>query len=138
MINRLYIIIIALAFLNACEKNTSPEQSITIAHQAIKNGELNKAIILIKKAIQLNENDADADLRVSLGKIYLTLGDLDYAAKELNTAKKLGAPTQKWLLPLMQINYLQNENVTISNLWQENKQDLDENNSYEANLFYAL
>ena len=136
MINRLYILIIIITFLSACGKNTSPEQSKILIHQAVENGELNKALILSKNAILLNKNDGD--LRVSLGKVYLALGNLDFADKELSKAQELGIPAEKWLLPLIQVNYLQNEHYTISQLWQENKQYVEQNTFYEANLYYAL
>jgi putative PEP-CTERM system TPR-repeat lipoprotein len=136
MVNRLYILIITLAFLSACGKNTSPEQSKILIHQAIENGELNKALILSKNAILLNKNNGD--LRVSLGKVYLALGNLDFAEKELSKAQELEIPPEKWLLPLIQVNYLQNEHFTISQLWQENKQYVEQNIFYEANIYYAL
>jgi putative PEP-CTERM system TPR-repeat lipoprotein len=136
MINRLYIVIIIITFLSACGKSTSPEQSKILVHQAIENGELNKALILSKNAILLNKNDGD--LRVSLGKVYLALGNLDFAEKELSKAQELGIPAEKWLLPLMQVSYLKNEHYAISQLWQENMQYVEQNTFYEANLFYAL
>jgi putative PEP-CTERM system TPR-repeat lipoprotein len=133
------IIVITFTFLSACEKNTTPEQVLLIAEQAIdsdNSSELNEAIISLKNSIQQHQNNPE--LRASLGKIYLALGELGSAAKELNKAESLGAPAEKWLLPLMQVNYLQNEHDSVSYLWEKYNKDLNQQNSYNPNLFYAL
>ncbi|MDO6487695.1 PEP-CTERM system TPR-repeat protein PrsT [Colwellia sp. 6_MG-2023] len=141
MMKRLHILIIVITFtfLSGCENNNTPEQVLLIAKQAIednKSSELNNAIISLKNSIQQHQNNPE--LRASLGKIYLMLGDLGSAAKELNKAESLGAPAEKWLLSLMQVDYLQNEHDSVSRLWKKYNKDLNPKSRYNANLFYAL
>jgi len=136
--NRLYLVLVLLTsiFSLGCSDNNSPEIAINKANQALNQGEENKAIVLIKSAIQ--KNIKNTNLRILLGNIYLNQGDLNNAEKELNKAQELGASVDEWLLPLIQVNYLLNEHVTISHLWQEYQQSLNQTNFHRAHLYYAI
>lgn len=132
----LITIFIILNFLISCGENTSPEQALIDADQAIENNEVTKAIIIIKGAIQNNIDNPN--LRVALGNNYLRQGDLILAEKELNKAQTLGAIEDAWVLPLIQVNYLLNENIAIEHLWENNKQALNKSNFTKAQLYFAL
>lgn len=62
------------------------------------SGKLNAAIIELKNAIQLQPNNAFA--RITKGNIHFELGEIVYAIKEFQRARKLGARTVDWIVPL--------------------------------------
>ena len=64
----------------------------------MQRGDAQLAIAELKRALQ--EQPENADIRVMLGKIYLTGGDLPYAEKELERAKALGLGSAELMLTL--------------------------------------
>ena len=64
----------------------------------MQRGDAQLAIAELKRVLQ--ERPEDAEVRVMLGKIYLTGGDLPYAEKELERAKALGLGSAELMLTL--------------------------------------
>jgi tetratricopeptide (TPR) repeat protein len=86
-----------LAALAGCDR-ISPEQRIEKARAFVQQGETGLAIAELKHALQ--ESPDDADLRLALGKLYLSASDLPYAEKELSRARALGLDSPELMLAL--------------------------------------
>lgn len=68
------------------------------AHDAMKQGHPNVAVIYLRNAADLAPKNSD--VRIELGFAYLHSGDMTSAVRELRTARSLGAPDAK-VLPLL-------------------------------------
>ena len=84
-----------LVALTGCDQ-ISPEQRIANARAFVQQGEAQLAIAELKHALQ--EVPEDADLRLMLGQLYLSGGDLPYADKELGRARALGLESPDLML----------------------------------------
>ena len=82
------MLLACLSALSACEE-PSPQQRMENARAFLQGGNAQLAIAELKRVLQ--EQPDDAGVRVMLGKIYLTGGDLPYAEKELERAQALGS-----------------------------------------------
>ena len=80
-------LVLALLAISACEQ-PSPQQRIENAKAHLLRGNAQLAIAELKHVLQ--EQPDDAGVRLMLGKLYLTGGNLPYAEKELGRARTLG------------------------------------------------
>ena len=135
--NRISLICLTVLLgLSACSQEKDPQQLLQDAQIASANRNYNHAIVQLKNAIQLDINNPD--LRLALGKAYLAVGELVNAEKELNRAQDLGMPAEKWLVAMMEVNYLLNEMHSINVLWQEFKSDISATQQQRANFYYGM
>ena len=80
-------LILALLAISACEQ-PSLQQRIENAKAHLHRGDTQRAIAELKRVLQ--EQPDDAGVRLMLGKLYLTSGNLPSAEKELGRARTLG------------------------------------------------
>ena len=90
-------LLICLLAIAGCEE-PSPQQRIENAHAYLQRGDLQLAITELKQILQ--ERPDDAGVRLMLGKLYLTSGDLPYAEKELGRARALGLASAELMAAL--------------------------------------
>ncbi|TWX52477.1 XrtA/PEP-CTERM system TPR-repeat protein PrsT [Colwellia hornerae] len=95
-----------LFVLSACSDNESAQSYIAKAEQAIVEKQNNAAIISLKNALKIADDNAHA--RFLLGRLYLSNGDAENAAKELERANKLKYAGDK-VLPLLARAYILTE-----------------------------
>jgi len=81
------------------------QDHIEKAKEYIADNEPRAGIIELKNALQKNPKSIDA--RLTLGNLYLAMGDSAAAEKELERAKKLNAEKSTWILPLTTSHLLQ-------------------------------
>ena len=80
-------LLLALLAISACEQ-PSPQQRIENAKAHLLRGDAQRAIAELKHVLQ--EQPDNAGVRLMLGKLYLTGGNLPSAEKELGRARTLG------------------------------------------------
>lgn len=90
-------LVLGLTALNGCDQ-ISVEQRIENAQAFVQQGDTSRAIAEMKRALQ--EVPEDAHLRLMLGRLYLSGGDLPYAEKELSRARALGLESPELMLAL--------------------------------------
>jgi putative PEP-CTERM system TPR-repeat lipoprotein len=96
---RSVIAIMLVGAISACGASTPQEDlSKGLAYRA--EGKANAAVIEFKNALQKDPDLAEA--RLSLGELYLELGEPDAALKELERALDLGVPSERVLPPLLE------------------------------------
>lgn len=83
------------------------------AVEEVEQGDINAAVIQLRNALQRNPNNAEA--RLLLGKLYLRIGNLPSAEKELSRAHEL-APSDESEIELGQALLLQNEPERVLDL----------------------
>ena len=93
--HRLLALLPMLIALTGCDQ-ISAEQRVENARVFAQQGAANLAIAELKHALQ--EAPDNARLRLMLGKLYLSGGDLPYADKELSRARALGLETPDLML----------------------------------------
>ncbi len=76
------------------------------AKQFISSGKFRSALIQLKNAAQKLPDDAS--IRLLLGKVYLDIGNVASASKELRRARALGAKKDAWRIPLARVFLMQN------------------------------
>ncbi|MGH6896263.1 MAG: tetratricopeptide repeat protein [Geminicoccaceae bacterium] len=84
--------------LASCDDQTAVEQRLENARALIQQGDTRLAIAELKHALQ--EIPDAAGLRLMLGRLYLSEGDLPYAEKELGRARALGLESPELMLAL--------------------------------------
>ncbi len=94
---KIFYILVCLAGLHLPSVVVA-EEYLKEAQVYLDKGEVKSAIIQLKNL--LKENPLDADGRLLLGKSYLKLGDGPSAVKELEKARDLHLPYEKWIVPL--------------------------------------
>jgi len=119
----------------ACGPKTI-EKSIENIDSAIENNNFSVATIELKSAIR--SNPKNSHLRLKLGLLYLSQNKLTGAEKELFKAKELGEDVSKWLLPVVEVNYLLSHSERIINLWDDYKDSLNKSNKLNLDFYYAL
>jgi predicted Zn-dependent protease len=80
-------LLLALLAISACEQ-PSPQQRIENAKAHLLRGDTQLAVAELKRVLQ--EQPDDAGVRLMLGQVYLTGGNLPFAEKELGRARTLG------------------------------------------------
>ena len=90
-------LLIWLLAVAGCEE-PSPQQRVENAGAHLQRGDTGLAIAELKRVLQ--ERPDDADVRLMLGKLYLTSGDLPYAEKELGRARALGLASAELIAAL--------------------------------------
>jgi putative PEP-CTERM system TPR-repeat lipoprotein len=99
--------------ISSCSKLTT-EEYISQAQSKYQNNEPLSAVVLLKSAIS---NDvANAQARLLLGKVYVSLGRVSFAEKELSTALKLGANPNEVVPFLAKSLSMQSKNAEVSDL----------------------
>lgn len=91
---------------SACSDNESAQTYISKAEQLLAEKQNNTAIISLKNALKVDAENAQA--RFILGRLYLSTGDAENAAKELERANKLKYDINK-VLPLLARAYMLTE-----------------------------
>ena len=84
--SKIAIAVCFTALLGACGETETAETHLNQAKTYINNNQLEQSVISLKNAIRLAPKSAEA--RYLLGKMYLSLGRADEAAKELERAIK--------------------------------------------------
>ncbi|MBA6391063.1 PEP-CTERM system TPR-repeat protein PrsT [Colwellia sp. BRX10-3] len=115
--------------LSACIDNESANTYIAKAENSILEKQSNAAIISLKNAIKIDEENAYA--RFLLGRLYLSTGNAESAVKELERANKLNYSADQ-LIPLLARAYILTESdsdvlaleVQVQSLSQLNTQYL--------------
>jgi cellulose synthase operon protein C len=90
-------LLVCLLTIASCEE-ASPQQRIGAAQVYLQRGDAGRAIAELKQVLQ--ERPDDAGVRLMLGKLYLTSGDLPYAEKELGRARALGLASAELMAAL--------------------------------------
>src|SRR5918995_7225628 len=90
-------LLICLLAIAGCEE-PSPQQRIENAQAYLQRGNTRLAVAELKQVLQ--ERPDDAGVRLMLGKLYLTSGDLPYAEKELGRARALGLASAELMAAL--------------------------------------
>jgi putative PEP-CTERM system TPR-repeat lipoprotein len=92
------VIAVSLA-LSACgDKKNSPQVALKEAESAVAKGDFAAATIHLKNALAGNPDDAQS--RLTLGRVYLSMGEFGLAEADLRRALELGV-TQASVLPLL-------------------------------------
>lgn len=112
-LHTLALSLLVLALLSGCAKPTE-EEYIARAESALTTNENLRAIIELKNALLLNNNNGEA--RWLLGKTYLATRDGLSAEKELRRAQDLGVATTSIFLPLAQAYAIQGNHQNILDL----------------------
>jgi cellulose synthase operon protein C len=89
--------LLCLLAVSSCDE-PPPQQRIENAQAFLQRGNAQLAIAELKRVLQ--EQPENAGVRVMLGKIYMTGGDLPYAEKELERAKALGLGSAELMLTM--------------------------------------
>lgn len=89
-------LLIGISHLSGCGKNLSYEEYMTAAESQVEKGDHTSAILSLKNAVKIKSRNVEA--RYELGSVYLDVGDLFSAEKELDKALSLGADFP-YLLP---------------------------------------
>lgn len=101
------ILVLLSLFLAGCAGEISDAQHIENAREYLASGDNSAAVIELKGALQVNSDNAEA--RLLLGSLYLSLGGYADATKELGRAEELGANGDEVLPLLAQALLAQNE-----------------------------
>jgi putative PEP-CTERM system TPR-repeat lipoprotein len=88
--------------------------------QALEKGEVRTAVLELKNLLQKSPDNAEA--RLLLGETYIRQGDGASAAKELEKARDLKLPKEKWISQLAQAYLLKNDTATLLNQLQPDPQ----------------
>ncbi len=99
IIKRKVIFIFSVLLLVACSGEVNDQESVQAATQYIAAQQLRAASLELKNALQANPKNAEA--RYLLGQLYLTIGDMDFAAKEFRKAEEAGWDEGKSRVGLM-------------------------------------
>ncbi|NNG24186.1 XrtA/PEP-CTERM system TPR-repeat protein PrsT [Telluria aromaticivorans] len=90
--------ILLSAGMTGCDRTRPAEELLTEAKEYEQKGDRKAALIQLKNAVAQNPENAEARLR--LGTLHLTLGDAPSAEKELRKAGSLGVADDK-ILPML-------------------------------------
>jgi putative PEP-CTERM system TPR-repeat lipoprotein len=86
---------------------SAEEDLLKQAQDYVQKGEIKSAVIQLKNLLQSDPDNADA--RMLIGESYLKLGDGPSAVKELEKARDLGAPKERWIVLLARAYLLQDK-----------------------------
>ena len=100
-----WIFTLSMLLLFSCVQGVMAEDYLSEAKRHLAEGDVSSAVIQLKNTLQ--EDPANADARLLLGRIYLDLGDGASAEKELKRAKIHRAVEDVWRLNLGQAYLLQ-------------------------------
>ena len=125
---------LALALLTACGgKEATEHYSDALNH--IDKQEFNAAVIELKSAIQ--QAPDNIEFRFTLGKLYLQLGEVLSAEKELQLAAQGGKSPVDVAIPLTRATYLANQYADVLALYPESSNLAPETNDY-VSLYKAM
>jgi putative PEP-CTERM system TPR-repeat lipoprotein len=99
--------LLLLMMVFRCYSVSAEKDPLEQARNYLRKGETKAAVIELKNVLQADSENAGA--RVLLGESYLKLGDGPSAAKELEKARDLGAPTERWIVSLARAYLLQDK-----------------------------
>ena len=125
---------LALALLSGCGgKEATEHYSDALGH--IEKQEFNAAVIELKSAIQ--QAPENIDFRFTLGQLYLELGEVLPAEKELQLAAQGGKNPAEVAIPLTRATYLATHYADVLSLYPESSNLPPEINDY-ISLYKAL
>ncbi|WP_448553935.1 XrtA/PEP-CTERM system TPR-repeat protein PrsT [Thalassotalea montiporae] len=134
--NKVSISAIAIAValsLTACSEHKTAEQYVAAAEKLAASNKFDTAIIELKNAIKMEPKNAA--VRLSLGKLYLKIGNYVSAEKELERAQSLGIDFSELSGELSQL-YSRQSNTKKLYAFLEQGVSL-EDEQYLTILFYA-
>ncbi len=108
--------ILAALVTQGCGKKDAA-QHLQDAQNFINKQEYPAAVIELKSALQ--QEPENAKVRLTLGQIYLQVGDGLSASKELQRAKEFGADLNELALPMAQAFFLAGQFPELANLGKE-------------------
>jgi putative PEP-CTERM system TPR-repeat lipoprotein len=95
------------AVLAGCQRDTPTATLLAEAQQYQQKGDKKAALIQLKNAVAKSPEDSEA--RMALGTLYLDMGDVVSADKELRKAAALGIPAARTLPPLASVMLAQGQ-----------------------------
>jgi len=95
----------------ASASNPEVKQLLADAQKAMESGNVRLALIHLKNAVRIAPDDGV--VRARLGIAFLRAGDLPGAERELRQARKIGAPADLVLPPLLHVMFARNESQAI-------------------------
>jgi len=101
------VLILLLLFVLFTVQAADSSKFLNDAQESLGKGEIKTAVIQLKNALQ--EDPANIDARLLLGKVYLRLGDGPSAEKEIDRAVRLKAAKERWQVDLGKAYLLQNK-----------------------------
>lgn len=91
-------LVLGISTVTGCGQPETVQELIASAQQSIDKRDNNAAVIALKNA--LTQEPGNAQARAMLGKVYLEVGDLEAAARELAKAESQGAD-KGMIMPLL-------------------------------------
>jgi putative PEP-CTERM system TPR-repeat lipoprotein len=116
--NKLALTICVAFSLIACSPKKTAEEYIQSAKTQIANGKSSSAVLELKNAILIDLENPES--RLLLGALYLELGDVEAAEKELTRALELNGNGEHILPKLFKSLHLQSESEKIITLSNQN------------------
>lgn len=105
---KLRLAIVCLLFAAGSERFASAaDDPLLKAKESYDKGQVKAAVIELKSLLQQSPENAEA--RLLLGEAYLKLGDAPSAAKELEKARDLNLPKERWINMLAQAYLLESQ-----------------------------
>jgi putative PEP-CTERM system TPR-repeat lipoprotein len=92
------VAIASLFLVSGCDQKTSPKAALEAAQAAVAKGDYPAASIHLKNVLAAQPEDADS--RISLGKVYLGMGEFGSAESDLRKSLELGGD-KKVAVPLL-------------------------------------
>lgn len=96
------------------------DDSLQDARKFLDKGEVKAAVLELKNLLQKSPDNAEA--RLLLGEAYIRQGDASSAVKELEKARDLKLPKEKWVGQLAQAYLLKNDAKTLLDQLQPDPQ----------------
>jgi putative PEP-CTERM system TPR-repeat lipoprotein len=122
--------LLLLAVITGCDAARAEKNPLDQARDFLRKGETKAAVIELKNVLQGDPEDADA--RMLLGESYLKLGDGPSATKELEKARDLGVPKERWIVSLARAYLLQDKPKAVLD---QIKPDEDLNDTLKAQVY---
>lgn len=98
---------LALLGMSGCEEQADVDAILAKASKHLEEGDFGASVVELKNAVQLAPDNAEA--RRLLGDVYLRIGDLASARKELVRARELGDASDDVALKILQIQVRQED-----------------------------
>jgi len=125
----------ALLFVSACSENKTTEELIIEASNYTLEKDNKSAILILKNAIRMSPNNAQA--RFMLAKVYLNVGNIKGAEKEIEKAIDFGANVNETLILNAKIKLQQREFIQVVNMLEKASEQLSPEYEDEINLLLA-
>ena len=111
MSNLSKVVLLILLAAGQGQVSGATDDPLQSARTSLEKGEVKAAVLELKSLLQKSPDNAEA--RLLLGETYLRQGDGASAAKELEKAKELKLPKEKWVVSLAQAYLLKNDTKAL-------------------------